>query len=96
MEKELRNSLMVIVREAVENSLEGAEEKWLNGDQLVAQFGCFTKAWLKTYGHTLPRTRAIVSDDDGNEHKSGWCYPLHKINRMLLTGTIKQLKNAQL
>lgn len=91
MDKQMKYEMMALVRETLTATLENAEEKWLTGEQLIAQFGMFSKSWLKTYGHTLPRTQAVTLDADGNEHKTGWCYPLHKINRMLQDGSIKRL-----
>lgn len=92
MNESLKHEILAEVREAVQIALEGAEEKWLTGEQLVQQFGCFSKAWLKSYGHTLPRTQAVISGSDGESHRTGWCYPMHKINRMLADGSIKRLQ----
>lgn len=86
-----RRLIVTEVNNAIKNALQGANEKWLSGDQLSQQFSIFTKSWLKSYGHTLPRTQAIVHAQDG-EHKTGWCYPLYKIQRMVQEGEIKQLK----
>ena len=91
MDKKLREEIMAEVKMVMMMTLEDAEEKWLSGEQLTEQFGCFTKAWLKSYGSTLPRTQAVITGDDGMEHRSGWCYPMHKINRMLMDGSIKRL-----
>lgn len=91
MDKALKYEILAEVKEAVQIALEGAEEKWLTGEQLVAQFGCFSKAWLKSYGHLLPRTQAVINGSDGESHRTGWCYPMHKINRMLADGSIKRL-----
>lgn len=92
MDKKLREEIMAEVRGAMLATLEDAEEKWLTGKQLIAQFGCFTEAWLKTYGSSLPRTQAVITGEDGSEHRTGWCYPMHKINRMLMDGSIKRLQ----
>lgn len=83
MDKQMKIEIMAIVRDALESTLENAEEKWLSADALIEQFACFSKDWLKHYGHLLPRTRAAYSNR--------WCYPMHKINRMLMSGEIKQL-----
>ncbi len=87
----LRRQIVNEVNNAITNALQGANEKWLNGEQLSQQFSIFTKSWLKSYGHTLPRTQAVVLAKDG-EHRTGWCYPLYKIQRMVQNGEIKQLK----
>ncbi|MBQ0020214.1 MAG: hypothetical protein KBT39_06795 [Bacteroidales bacterium] len=83
IDKELRCEILAEVREAVTLALETAEEKWLTPKELIAQFGCFSQDWLKNYGHLLPRTKAAYSNR--------WCYPMHKINRMLMDGSIKRL-----
>lgn len=90
MDAKLRLQIAQEVRAALTQALEGANEVWLTGEQLTKQFGFFTKSWLKTYGHTLPRTQAVVNAKDG-EHKTGWCYPQHKIQRMIQNGEIKGL-----
>ena len=87
----LRRQIVNEVNNAITNALQGANEKWLNGEQLSQQFSIFTKSWLKSYGHTLPRTQAVVLAKDG-EHRTGWCYPLYKIQRMVQNGEIKQLR----
>ena len=66
-------------------------EEWLTADKLVQVYGCFSKGWIKSYGHTLPRTQAIVKDKEGM-HRSSWVYPRHKIARMIADGKIKDLK----
>ena len=40
----------------------------------------------------LPRTQAIVVDRNNVEVATGWVYPLHKIQRMMMNGEIKELK----
>lgn len=74
---------MALVRETLRDTLEDAEERWLSPSDLCKQFACFTSDWLKHYGHLLPRTKAAYSNR--------WCYPMHKINRLLATGRIKNL-----
>lgn len=91
MDTKLRSMVAQEVRAAVLQAMEGANEVWLSGEQLTKQFAFFTKSWLKSYGHTLPRTQAVVFANDG-EHKTGWCYPLHKIQSMVQSGEIKQLR----
>ena len=71
------------VRTAIQYSLEDAKEKWVSGDELCKQFQCFTPGWLKRNGKYLDRTRVVIVDNDGNEQKTGWVYPMHRIGRML-------------
>lgn len=93
MDPILKREIVAVVRHAMTEALEGADEKWLTGTQLREQFACFTPSWLKTYGHTLPRTQAVVCDKDGVEHRTGWIYPKNKIQRLVRTGEIKMLKS---
>lgn len=79
------------ITDAITQAMEGANEKWVSGEQLTEYFAFFTPSWLRRYGETLPRTRAIVTDAQG-AHSSGWCYPLHKIQRMVQNGDIKNLR----
>lgn len=51
----------------------------------------FTPSWLKRYGHKLPRTRAIVTGEDGQQHTTGWAYPRNKMQRLIRENSIKQL-----
>lgn len=91
MDAKTKAEIKALVSETIIMTLEGAKEQWLSGPELCKQFGCFSPSWLKTYGYTLPRTQAVTLDALGNEHKTGWCYPMHKINRMMMDGSIKQL-----
>lgn len=86
-----RAALMGEIREAVRVALEATEERWLTGEELRKHIGMFSPSWLKTYGSSLPRTQAVVTDCDGREHRTGWVYPLHRIERMLVDGDIKRL-----
>ena len=71
--------------------VERLEEVWVKADELIKQFGCFSKDWMKNYGSTLPRVQACVMEGEV-EHKSAYVYPLHKIQRMMWSGEIKNLK----
>lgn len=94
MDKALKKEIMETVSIAMQEVMEGSRERWVTGDELGAKYGFFTKSWLRYYGHTLPRTRVIVTDSDGKEHQTVYCYPEHKIGRMIQDGSIKQLKNG--
>ena len=92
MDNTLRKEVVIEVRKVLQSVYETNQEVWVSGDQLASQFSCFSKGWLKTYGHTLPRTRAVVTDSTGKEHASSWTYPLHKIQRMMMENDVKFLK----
>ena len=91
MDATLRAQIVKTVQKSVAEALEGANERWVSGEELTTYFAFFTKSWLRLYGQALPRTRAIVTAD-GREHSTGWCYPLHKIQRMVRDGEIKGLR----
>lgn len=95
MDKLLRAEIVNTVNQTIREMMEIYGEKWLTADQLIDNFGCFTKGWLKAYGYTLPRTQAIVTDENGEQHRTSWVYPMHKINRMILDGRIKSLDISQ-
>lgn len=71
------------VTAAVAEALEVANEKWVSKDELCERIACFTPDWMKQHAQELPRTRAAYSNR--------WCYPLHKINRLLSEGKIKNM-----
>lgn len=91
MDKLLRTQIVNEVSQSVAFAMETYKEEWVNGDQLIAHFGMFTKGWLKTYGHLLPRTRAEVTEQDGRKRTTAWAYPRHKIARMVANNEIKHL-----
>lgn len=91
MDKLLRAEIVSEVKRSMAEISEMYNEVWLTGDKLGERFGMFNPGWLKAYGHTLPRTQAIVRDGDSKEHRSSWVYPAHKIARMIAEGGIKNL-----
>ena len=74
--------------QSVRYHYEVANEVWVNAAKLAEQVQFLSKDFLKRYGHFLPRERVTIVDEDGIEHKSGWCYPLHRILRMVHDGEI--------
>lgn len=92
VDKNLRIDIMCTVRDAMRHVMEESEEVWLTESQMLKQFQMFTPSWLRRYGPLLPRTRAVVTDANGQEHMTGWAYPRNKIQRMINDNSIKQLK----
>ena len=90
MDRLLRAEIVAEVKRSMTDILEVANEKWLSGDDLCAQFAMFTPSWLKTYGKFLPRQRAEVTEH-GKTTTSRWAYPQHKIARMIAENSIKNL-----
>lgn len=86
----LRAEIVGEVRRAMQESLEMYREQWVTEKELMKHVQCLNKTWFKTYGHTLPREQVVVTDD--KPHHTGWCYPLHRIQRMLQSGELKALR----
>ena len=70
--------------QSVRYHYEVMNEVWLTGAKLAEQIQFFSPSWLKRYGYLLPRELMVMVDEDGVEHKSGWCYLLHRIQRMIV------------
>ena len=92
MDKLLRIEIINEVKRSMQEALEVANERWIYGEELSKQFQMFSPSWLKAYGHLLPRTRAEVTDKNGNKTGTRWCYPQHQIARMIADGSIKSLQ----
>lgn len=88
----LKKELVIEMRNVMMAVMQQNHEQWVTGKQLAAQIGCFNETWLKNYGQSLPRTRAVVKDKDGVAHEGNWVYPLHQIKRMVANDEIKHLK----
>lgn len=88
MKAELRQEII----EAVRVAMGDAQKEWVNGKELCNRFQMFSPEWLKRYGHSLPRTRASVMDEQGRVHATGWAYPVHEIVKLIETGEIKNLR----
>ena len=93
LDKETRNAIAAEVREALDAALR-KQDDYVSGKELGRKYQMFSASWLKSYGHLLPRTRAVVTDDEGRQHTSGWCYPVGRIGRMIESGEIKRLGMA--
>ena len=93
LEKELQCAIMRTIEEGVREAMSQFGEEYVTGKELCKRFQMFTPNWLKLYGHLLPRTRAEVTEQSGESHVTGWCYPVNKIGRMIESGEIKPLYN---
>ena len=93
LEKELQCAIMRTIEEGVREAMSQFGEEYVTGKELCKRFQMFTPNWLKLYGHLLPRTRAEVTEQSGEKHVTGWCYPVSKIGRMVENGEIKRLCN---
>ena len=92
MDKLTKAQIMSEIRNAIRVSMEGVNEEWVTGEELGRQYQMFTRDWLRRYGETLPRTQAVVTGQDGKTHSSAWCYPRHRIGRLIEEGQIRHLK----
>ena len=93
LDKELRFAILQAIDEGVREAMSLVGEEYVTGKELCKRFQMFTPNWLKLYGHLLPRTRAEVTEQTGESHVTGWCYPVSKIGRMIESGEIKRLCN---
>lgn len=96
MDRELRRKILELIANILEKVLreyfEMYKEEWVTQKELGKRIGCFNAGWMKSYAKTLPRTQPIVLDENNVEHYGSWIYPLHKIQRMVMEGKIKELK----
>ena len=69
--------------ETIRYHYEVMNEVWLTAAKLSEQIQFLSKDWLSRYGHLLPRERVVYEDEKGVMHKTSWCYPLHRIQRMI-------------
>ena len=90
LDKETRTAIAAEIRESLDAALRVSDD-YVSGKELGRKYQMFSASWLKSYGHLLPRTRAVVTGEDGRQHASGWCYPVGRIGRMIESGEIKRL-----
>lgn len=88
IDAKLRADILATISEA----MEVYKEEYLTADMVTERFPMFTREWLKRYGHSLPRTHAVVTDEHGEKHQTRWVYPAHKIARMIADGEVKNLR----
>lgn len=92
MDKKLRAQIVGEVRGALKTIVEGYGEQYLTESELSKQYQMLTPGWLKRNGSLLPRVQAVVTDENGKQHKTGWAYPKNKIAKMVEDGSIERLK----
>lgn len=92
MDKQLRNEVRVEVRAAMREALELYNERWVTAEELTKWIGSITPSWMRTYGELLPREQLIVYDENDIPHRTGWSYPLHRLQRMMAEGDLKKLR----
>lgn len=95
MDKLLRAQVVNEVKTTMAQAMETYMEQYLSAKELTNQFQMFTSEWLRRYGYLLPRAQAVVTDANGQEHKTGWAYPKNKIARMIADGSIERLQSRQ-
>lgn len=91
MDKMEKAEIKILLKTTIRETLEGAEERWVEKEELMKQFQMLNNDFLKKYGDRLGRTRAEYKDKNGKLRHTHWAYPVHKINRMIEDGTIKNL-----
>ena len=91
LDKMTRDAIAATVARATMEAQEMYSERWVTGEELCRELGCFTPQFLKLYGRSLPRECVRVTDAEGNEHRTRWCYPLRRIRRMMGEGKLREL-----
>ena len=93
MDRMLRAEIIATVRQTVAEVMEGADEVWLSPEDVCKQFSMFTPEWLRRHGELLPRekVRIVLADGTVKESRS-WAYPMHKINRLIMEGRLREIK----
>lgn len=91
MDRLTKAEVISVIRSSIAEVMEMRKETWVTGDELCKQFQMFSLSWLKRYGHKLPRTRAVVTEEDGSKHTTSWTYPVNKIQRMVHEGKLTRL-----
>ena len=94
MDKQLRAEAVAMFERVARDAYEVYNERWLKDDELCEHISILTKRWLRDNGDMLPRSQFIWTDENGNEHKSSFMYPLHKIQAMIADGRIKTLRKV--
>ena len=92
IDKDTRMAIAQAVQAAVEGQIAQYAEEWVTAEELCKKYQMFNKDWLKRYGHSLPRTCALVTDENGETHKTRWAYASHQVARMIANNEIKQLR----
>lgn len=89
IDKRLRDEILKeFSGDTIRYHYEVMNEVWLTAAKLSEQIQFFSKSWLEDYGHLLPREHVVYEDKYGVVHKTSWCYPLHRIQRMVAEGQI--------
>lgn len=91
MDKMEKAELKGFIKATIRETLEGAEERWVGDKELIKQFQMLNANWMKRYADRLPRQRVEYTDNNGVRRGTHWAYPVHRINRMIEDGTIKDL-----
>ena len=89
-DKETREAIKDAVQNSVSEVLLTLEERYLTSDQLIEQFGMFSKDWMARNAWRLPRKRVEIEvhDDKGSSIATRWAYPKHKISKMIEEGMV--------
>lgn len=95
MDRMLRADIVATIRQTLAEILEGAEEVWLSPEDFCKTFGMFTLEWLRRNGELLPREKVGIVMGDGTVKESrSWAYPKHRINRMIMEGKLRAIKQT--
>ena len=84
-----------VIRRTMEEQMEMYQEVWLTAEQLCNTFATLKPSWLDRYWQSLPAgcvRQPGVTDEKGQEHKTGRLYARIKIQRLFATGEIEHLQ----
>lgn len=74
----------LLVSQTVQKVINNQGEQYVTGKRLSEMFQMFSKTWLKTYGHLLPRVEAtVLFQESGKRCGTGFAYPVNKIRQMI-------------
>ena len=90
MDAMMRAEIVATVRETMREVLEVAEEVYVTPEQLAERISFLPLEWIRRNGELLPRECASVVAN-GREVQTRYGYPLHKIERMIAEGKLKNL-----
>lgn len=81
--KLIEAKLYDVLARVAERVMQGYAEQWVSAATLAQHIEIFTPRWLERNGSKLPRIQPM----EGGKYM----YPLHKIQKMMQDGSIKEL-----
>lgn len=92
MDRQLRNEIRADVQAAMAATLTQAEERWISGSELCAQFSMITPKLLKVHGDIFPRRKMKMTGTNGKTVATHWAYPQHLIALNIAAGVYDDMR----